>query len=234
MRGMNSELIVALDLPNEELVDATLRALPEAVRWYKVGLELFCTAGPAVLARLQQRDKRIFLDLKLHDIPNTVAAAVHAAAGHRVDLLTVHATGGAAMLKAAAEAAREHGTERPQIIAVTTLTSLSHRDLKAIGVERDVSEQAIALGRMALDCGIDGLVCSPLELEQLREAFGAEPILVTPGIRLADDQTDDQKRVSTPETAVRLGADYLVVGRSLLNAPDPRATAERMLQAIAG
>ncbi len=226
------ELIVALDVPRADDVEPIINTLPEAIGWYKVGLELFTAAGPQALEPLQRLNKNIFLDLKLHDIPNTVAAAVRAAMTYGVQLLTVHACGGRAMLKAAANAARDGGDKRPRIIAVTTLTSLSQDDLNEIGIERTLSDQAIALGRMALDSGVDGLVCSVLELERLRAELGPEPILVTPGIRLADDQVGDQKRVATPEEAARLGSNYLVVGRSLLHAPDPAATAQKMLSLI--
>ncbi len=228
MCGMKPELVVALDVPSAGDVEPVLTRLPDAIRWYKVGLELFTAAGPAVLDLLRRHGKHIFLDLKLHDIPNTVAAAVRSAARHRVDLLTVHALGGRAMLSAAAQAAAACETP-PRLIAVTTLTSLSDDDLKEAGIDRTVGDQAIALGRMALECGVDGLVCSVHELERLRATFGADPILVTPGIRLAEEQAGDQKRVATPEDAVRLGSNFLVVGRSLLNAADPRATAKSML-----
>lgn len=230
MHGMKPELIVALDVPRADAVEPIIAMLPDAIRWYKVGLELFTAAGPAVIDLLHRQGRHIFLDLKLHDIPNTVAQAVHSAALHHVDLLTVHAVGGRHMLAAAVQAASELGVNAPKLIAVTTLTSLSEDDLREVGIERAIGDQAIALGRMALECGVDGLVCSVHEVERLRAEFGPEPILVTPGIRLADDQMGDQKRVATPEEAVRLGSSYLVVGRSLLNAMDPRATAEEILK----
>ena len=226
---MKPQIIVALDVPGVEHVDPILDRLPDEIVWYKVGLELFTAAGPTVLERLQRRDKKIFLDLKLHDIPNTVAAAVRTATAHGVNLLTVHATGGRAMLTAAAEAAQSTGAAAPRLIAVTTLTSLAESDLRDIGVQRDVPEQAVALGQLAMACGIDGLVCSVHELAVLRAKLGATPVLVTPGIRLQADQTGDQKRVAGPEEAVRLGANFLVVGRSLLNAKDMQATARSFL-----
>ena len=220
-------------MPGADEVEGVLRRLPEEIRWFKVGLELFTAAGPAVLDSLRAAGKRIFLDLKLHDIPNTVAAAVRSAAGHRVDLLTVHATGGRAMLTAAARAAAECGDRAPRLIAVTTLTSLSVEDLQEVGIQRSIPDQSIALGRLALDSGLDGLVCSVHELSGLRTAFGPTPLLVTPGIRLAGDAVGDQKRVATPAEAARQGSSFLVVGRSLLNAPDPAATAQRILADLA-
>ncbi len=229
---MKSELIVALDVPSANQVERVIDQLPDEVRWYKVGLELFTAAGPTVIDLLRGRNKRVFLDLKLHDIPNTVASAVRAAAGHGVDLLTVHAAGGRAMLEAAADAARNTAGTAPRLIAVTTLTSLSQDDLQAIGIGRQIELQAEALGRLALDAGIDGLVCSVQEVERLRTAFGPDPVLVTPGIRLAGEHKGDQKRVATPEEAVRRGSNYLVMGRSLLNAADPHTTAQRVLRAM--
>lgn len=231
---MNADLIIALDVGNADEVPPILDRMPDEIRWYKVGLELYTASGAKALTELQRRNKRIFLDLKLHDIPNTVAGAVRAAARLGVHLLTVHATGGKAMLQAAAQAAHEAGDAAPKLIAVTTLTSLSNDDLRDIGVQRNIREQALALGDLALSCGMDGLVCSPLEVESLRERFGAPPLLVTPGIRLPEDDVGDQKRVATPGEAVRHGASFLVAGRSLLNAPDPRAAAERMLDAMRG
>ncbi len=231
---MKAELIIALDVGSADEIPAILDPLPDEIGWYKVGLELYTASGANALEELQRRRKKIFLDLKLHDIPNTVAGAVRSASQLGVHLLTVHATGGRAMLQAAARAAQEAGDRAPKLIAVTTLTSLSNDDLRDIGIQRNISEQALALGDLALSCGIDGLVCSPLELELLRERFGPDPILVTPGIRLPDDAVGDQKRVATPGEAVRHGSSFLVAGRSLLNAPDPRAAAERMLKAMWG
>lgn len=213
-------------------VQSTLDRLPESIRWYKVGLELFSATGPKVLDVLRQRNKHIFLDLKLHDIPNTVASAVRVISGYGVDLLTVHAQGGAGMLVAAADAAREASPHAPKLVAVTTLTSLAQEDLTAIGVQRALPDQAQALGELAIQSGIDGLVCSVHEARRLRDALGPDPLLVTPGIRLAGDAIGDQKRVATPTEAVRNGSDYLVVGRSLLNAPDPAAMASQFLAAL--
>ncbi len=229
---MKAEIIVALDVPSAVAAEEGVNQLGSAIGWYKVGLELFTAEGPMVLDVLRRHNKRIFLDLKLHDIPNTVASAVRAAAGHQVDLLTVHAVGGRAMLTAATTAARDSGSAAPKLIAVTTLTSLSADDLAETGISRNIGDQAVALGHLALSCGIDGLVCSVHELESLRAALGADPILVTPGIRLAGDQVGDQKRVSTPAEAVQKGSSYLVVGRSLLHAKDPVAVVKAMQESM--
>lgn len=229
----NAELAVALDVGSTDEIAAVLDQLPDPLRWFKVGLELYTAAGPAALHVLKERNKKIFLDLKLHDIPNTVAGAVRSASKLGVDLLTVHAVGGKAMLKAASDAAREAGDARLRLVAVTTLTSLAQDDLHDLGIQRTVAEQALALGKLAIENGIDGLVCSVHEAEALRNQFGLAPILVTPGIRLPGEGVGDQKRVATPDEAVRRGSSLLVVGRSLLQAPDPRATAERILAAMA-
>ena len=226
-----AELIVALDVPGIDAVGSVLDTLPAEVTTYKVGLELFASVGPAVLDLLAERDKRVFLDLKLHDIPNTVAGAIRSAAAHNVFMITVHAQGGRAMLNAAADAARQTDAN-PKLVAVTTLTSLDHADLKDLGVSRSLTEHTLALGQLAVDAGIDGLVCSALETAAFRKAIGSEPLLVTPGIRPANATTEDQKRIATPDKAVRSGADFLVVGRPILQAPDPAAAATTILSEI--
>lgn len=223
------EIIVALDFSSSDGMAPLLDQLPREVRFGKVGLELFTAEGPRALRLLRERDWRIFLDLKLHDIPHTAARAVRAAAAHGVDLLTVHAAGGRAMLEAAAEAAADIDGNRLQLVAVTTLTSLDEPDLREIGIERSLSAQALALAELALATGIDGVVTSVHEAPGLRERFGDGPLLVTPGIRLASDDTGDQKRVATPSMAVRAGATHLVIGRPITRAADPAAAARRLL-----
>jgi orotidine-5'-phosphate decarboxylase len=225
---MTPELIIALDVPSADAIPEVVNSLPEAVRFYKVGLELFVASGPEALTFLQKRGKRIFLDLKLHDIPRTVARAVASASGYGVSLLTVHAGGGRAMLSAAAEA-RPAGMN---IVAVTTLTSLDQSDLTELGVTRDIREHTVELGALAIACGIDGLVCSPLEIRAFRQRIGAEPVIVTPGIRPAGGDLGDQKRVATPAMAVADGASFLVVGRPILEATNPGLAAEQILQEI--
>ena len=229
---MKAQLIVALDVPGKAEAVAVLDRLPAAVSIFKVGLELFCAAGPGVLDPFHARQKKIFLDLKLHDIPRTVERAVQAAARHGVFMLTVHASGGAAMLRAAAEAARALGAQAPKIVAVTVLTSLNQQDLIDVGVQRTPGDQVLALARLALAAGVDGLVCSAQEVAALRQTLGPQPLLVTPGIRLPTDDIGDQKRVATPAAACRAGANYLVVGRPILESDDPAAAARRILQDI--
>lgn len=226
-------IILALDLPDATRIPAVAQSMPDPIRWYKVGLELFCREGPAALTYLQSRHARIFLDLKLHDIPRTVAQAVRACAALGIDLLTLHASGGRAMLEAAAEAAAACGEKRPRLLAVTVLTSLDAHDLNELGVTRSLSDHALALARLAMDAGIDGLVCSPHEAAALRAALGPAPLLVTPGIRLPGGAVGDQKRIATPGWAAKQGATHLVVGRAILDAPDPRAAAEAVLADLA-
>ncbi|MBI9020105.1 MAG: orotidine-5'-phosphate decarboxylase [Verrucomicrobia bacterium] len=227
---MNPALIVALDVPTLKEMEDALNRLPETIEWYKVGLEIFCAEGPAVLEPLKRRNKKIFLDLKLHDIPQTVANAVKTAASHGVNLLTVHAIGGRAMLEAAAKAARECDNP-PKIVAVTTLTSLGQDDFQDLGIERTISEQALALGELAISSGIDGLVTSAHEAGALRERF-PEALLVTPGIRMPDGDVGDQKRVATPAFAVQQGSTHLVVGRPIMQANDPSAVTAAILADI--
>lgn len=220
---MKPVLIVALDVPTLKEMEETLDRMPGCIEWYKVGLELFCAEGPAILAPLKKRNKKIFLDLKLHDIPRTVANAVKTAASHGVNLMTVHAIGGRAMLEAAAQAAREC-INPPKLVAVTTLTSLSQEDFSDLGIGRSVSDQALALGKLAIGAGIDGLVTSAHEAGALRAEF-PQALLVTPGIRMPGGDVGDQKRVATPSFAVQQGATHLVVGRPILQAGDPSSAA---------
>ena len=221
------EIIVALDVPNGEAMRATLARMPDSIGWYKVGLELFCSEGPSVLGPLQEQHKSIFLDLKLHDIPRTVGNAVKTAAEHGVNLMTVHAVGGLAMLEEAAAAAASCVCP-PKLVAVTTLTSLNQDDFSDLGVGRTVEEQAVALGDLAIRSGIDGLVTSAHEAYALRQAF-PEALLVTPGIRMPSGDVGDQKRVATPSYAVEQGATHLVIGRPIVQAADPVLAAAMML-----
>jgi orotidine-5'-phosphate decarboxylase len=230
---MSAEIIVALDIPSADLIKPTVQQLPPDISFFKVGLELFISEGAGSLSWLQENQKNIFLDLKLHDIPKTVSNAVKSAGKYSVKLLTVHACGGSAMLRAAADAAAEFGENRPQVVAVTTLTSLSQDDLTDIGVSRQLKDNTLRLAELALKSGVDGLVCSPLETEAFRKEFGPEPIIITPGVRPAGADVGDQKRVMTPGEASKAGANYLVIGRPILKADDPSAAAHGILKEIA-
>lgn len=218
------EQIVALDVPSAREAEIAVKKIGDAVSFYKVGLELFVADGPETLRMLRGEGKRIFLDLKLHDIPRTVARATASCLRFGADLLTIHAQGCAAMVAAAADAVREAGS-RTKILAVTLLTSLDASDLEALGVSRSVGEEVLALGRLAVGAGAHGVVCSPQEAAALRSALGSEAVLVTPGVRPAGADVGDQKRVATPGDAIRAGATHVVVGRPVLGAPDPRAAA---------
>ncbi len=226
------QLIVALDLPAAGGVPDLLRRLPASIAYFKIGLELFIADGPAALDALRRARKQVFLDLKLHDIPNTVRRAVSAAARHEIAMLTLHAGGGRAMLAAAAEAARESGPRAPLLLAVTTLTSLNAADLAEIGIGRNLQEQAMMLGALAVEAGAGGLVASVHETAMLRRKFGGGLRIVTPGIRPAGAAVQDQQRIATPAAAVGAGSDFLVVGRPILEAPDPGAAAEAILAEI--
>ena len=226
-----TSVIVALDVPRAADIEPLVKKIPDEIEWYKVGLELFISEGHQAIQILTNMGKQIFLDLKLHDIPRTVERAVHTASSHNVGLLTVHASGGPAMLQAAAEAAKACDNP-PLIVAVTALTSLDQSDLTALGVTRDIKEHARALGRLAIDSGIDGLVCSPHEAAALRSDLGPAPILVTPGIRMPEGDLGDQKRVATPADAVTAGSNFLVVGRPIVQADDPQQASARILESM--
>ena len=225
-------LVVALDVPSAKAATELVNRLEGACQWFKVGLELFTAAGPAVLEPLVARGHSVFLDLKFHDIPSTVAGAVRSAAAWGVRMMTVHAAGGPAML-AAARAALDGVSNPPQLLAVTVLTSMDAAQLSAAGITRSPAEQVELLARMALDAGIRGFVCSPQEVAALRALTGPEGVLVVPGIRPAGAGAQDQKRIATPSDAIRDGASYLVVGRPITQAPNPAAAAVAILAEMA-
>ena len=218
-------LIVALDFPDSRAALALVDRLEGAVRWFKVGLELYIAEGNYLVAELQRRGFSVFLDLKLHDIPNTVASAVRAAARLGVNMLTVHAAGGPEMLAAAAES----GDTGLTLLAVTVLTSMDAAQLEATGVRGSAAAQVERLATMAFAYGIRGFVCSPAEVAGLRRRLGSEPLLVIPGIRPEGAAIGDQRRVATPAAAMASGASYLVVGRPITRAVDPGAAARAIL-----
>ena len=218
-------IIVPLDFPDAEAALALAARLDPALCRVKVGKELFVASGPSVVARLQERGFEVFLDLKFHDIPTTVAGACRAAARLGVWMVNVHASGGEAMLHAA-RAALSAASRPPLLIGVTILTSLGDAELERIGLSGGAAENVERLARLARDCGLDGVVCSALEAPRLRSTLGADFRLVTPGIRLEGDAPGDQSRVVTPREAVRLGADYLVIGRPITGARDPAGVLE--------
>lgn len=224
-------LAVALDFPSARLALDLVDRLDGSCLWFKVGMELYYAAGNSLVETLRDRGFNIFLDLKLHDIPNTVAGAVRSATQAGASLLTIHAAGGPAMMSAAAEAAAAPGA--PRLLAVTVLTSMDAAELAAVGVSASPAEQVLRLARLAKDAGIDGLVCSAEEVGALRAELGEEAILVIPGIRPSGSEVGDQKRVATPRAAIERGASMLVVGRPITRAANPAQAAKSILEEIA-
>ena len=220
-RALGPRIVIALDFPSAEQALAMAARIDPARCRVKVGMELFTAAGPVVLEKLHRLGFEVFLDLKFHDIPNTVAGACRAAASNGVWMLNVHACGGRRMLEAARDALGDRA-DRPLVIAVTVPTSMDRGDLAGVGVTAALSDHVRSLAQLAHDCGVDGIVCSAADLGSLRESFDSGFVRVTPGIRLASDP-GDQRRVATPGDAVRAGAHYLVIGRPVTRAPDPLA-----------
>lgn len=214
------EIILALDVESRSKARSILKATGEQLKWVKVGLQSYLRDGPDLLSEIAGMGKRIFLDLKLHDIPNTMSKAMESLSSLPIDMLTVHATAGPDALS---KCSKEAKTMMPEVtlLAVTVLTSMDKGNLAAIGVDSPVEVQVIKLATLASESGIGGVVCSPLELEILRPALPPETKLVTPGIRPSGSDHGDQKRIMTPSQAHRAGADYLVIGRPILAAPEP-------------
>jgi len=228
-----TRVIVALDFPHEGPAQNLVDRLDPARCRLKVGKELFTRLGPGFVERLQRRGFEVFLDLKFHDIPNTVAAACAAAADLGVWMVNVHCSGGASMIAAARERI-ESSLHRPLLIGVTVLTSLDAGDLAAIGCPGDPAERVLRLATLGKDAGLDGVVCSPREAAAVRSACGPGFLLVTPGVRPAGADSGDQKRVMTPIEAVAAGADYLVIGRPITAALDPLAALEAIEHELSG
>ena len=234
---MRNPIIVALDVPSVETALKLAEELAPVAGGFKVGSELFTSAGPEMVRRLRGMGAPVFLDLKFHDIPNTVAKAVAAAVQLDVQMLTVHTLGGTEMLNAAEQAAQEGGrrlghTTPPLVLGVTVLTSLGGSALSEIGLDPNVGRQVCRLANMAIKAGLRGLVCSPREVAEVRQIVPPSTQLVTPGIRAEGDPADDQKRTLTPREALSLGADWLVIGRPICAADKPRAAAERILASL--
>lgn len=230
---MSARILLALDTPDIATAVAQVRAVGAAIDGVKLGLEFFIANGPAGVGRVQQEGRALFLDLKLHDIPNTVAGAVRSALPLKPLLLTVHAGGGPAMLRAACDAAAAAREARPLVIAVSVMTSLDDDDLVAVGQVPPVGDQVRRLAALAQAQGCDGLVCSAHEIARLRQDCGPAFKLVVPGLRPASGDVADQKRVMTPGEAARLGADFLVIGRPITAASDPAAAARAIRREIA-
>ena len=231
---LRRQLILALDYPYVQEAIAMIHKVRPAVTHYKVGLELYSATGGDLFHYFNDEELDFFVDLKFHDIPNTVAQAVRRIMPHRPTLMTVHAFGGMKMLRAAADAKNEHehGTHT-KLVAVTVLTHHTDQEMPGLGVERSVSDQAKRLAELAQKSGVDGVVCSAHEAETLRDLCGEDFVLVCPGIRPAGAAANDQSRIMTPKQALETGADYLVVGRPIRNADDPKLAAEAILSEMA-
>jgi orotidine-5'-phosphate decarboxylase len=231
--SLRQRIIVPLDVPNLNAAIELIDRLPDVTFW-KVGLELFVSTGAQIIQVLKEREKRVFLDLKFHDIPNTVAGACRSAAGYGVDLLTVHATVGKPALTAAmvavAEGAAGAGVKPPQVIAITLLTSLNSRELAFdLHIPLELPEYALKMALLAQDSGLNGVVCSPHEVADLRRSCRSGFIFVCPGVRPKWATKGDQQRTLTPSQAITAGADYLVIGRPITAAPDPRSAWQRII-----
>jgi len=219
------KIIIALDVSSREEALTLVRELKDT-RIFKVGLQLFTAEGPSLIRELQEQKKEVFLDLKLHDIPNTVAGAVRMGARYGLFMMTLHASGGKEMMAGAVQAAREEadrmGSEPPLLLAVTVLTSLRSDNLRELGISSDTIGQVKRLAGLARQAGIKGIVCSPQEIETVKREFGRDLAIVAPGIRPRWAAAQDQKRIMIPSEAIRMGADYLVIGRPITKAPSPR------------
>jgi len=231
------KICLALDVDNEKKAFELVEELKDYVGVFKVGKELFTSVGPDIVKGINNIGGKVFLDLKYHDIPNTVAKAGEAATELGVFMFNIHASGGKAMMEATIEAVRNKATAlgrtRPLIIAVTILTSIDQETLnKEVKIAGDVKDQVVHLAKLAQEAGLDGVVCSPQEIKAIREACGKDFVIVTPGVRPDWSTADDQKRITTPKQAIEAGADYLVIGRPIRNANDRVAAAKRILEEI--
>lgn len=230
----DDRLIVALDVSTMDAMKSIVSSLGDSVSFYKVGMELFYAEGDQTVRYLQENGKQVFLDLKLHDIPNTVAHGVSSLTRLGANLITIHGQGGPVMMKAAAEAARESaeklGIERPKLLAITVLTSFDDESWTSIGGQLPIADQVIRLAKLAKESGMDGVVCSALEAKMIREACGPDFLIVTPGIRPSFAATNDQKRIATPASALQDGASRLVIGRPITQAENPQEAVRLIIE----
>ena len=233
---MQNPIIAALDVPTVQQALELAQQLAPVVGAFKIGKELFTSAGPDIVRRVRDTGASVFIDLKFHDIPNTVAKAVAAAVRLDVQMLTIHASGGSEMMRAAEQAAQQTaaqlGRPAPLVLGVTVLTSQDSNTLAELGGETDVAKQVERLALLAAKSGLRGLVCSPLEIVALRRILPPQMQLVTPGIRTGAEKADDQKRTLTPREAINAGANWLVIGRPITAAANPRASAESILASL--
>jgi len=233
---VREKLIVALDVKSFDEAKRIVDILYPHVKIFKVGSKLFTSCGPEIIKAIHKKGGEVFLDLKFHDIPNTVSGSVESAAQLGVFMLTVHTLGGSLMLKEAAESAmrsaRKFNTRKVKIVGVTVLTSMDNKDLRGVGISRDLKKEVISLAKLAKKQGLDGIVASAAEAKHIRKVTGKNFIIITPGIRPSGAAKDDQKRIVTPKDAIRNGASYIVVGRPIIEAKNPRAATIGILKEI--
>jgi orotidine-5'-phosphate decarboxylase len=236
VKKIKNPIIAALDVPTAEAALKLAAQIAPAVGAFKIGKELFVAAGPDIVKKIRALGAAVFLDLKFHDIPNTVAKAVAAATKLEVQMLTIHTSGGGEMMRAAEKSAQDTaqtlGLTTPLVLGVTVLTSSTNETLAEIGCAADTEKQVLRLAQLAVNSGLRGLVCSPLEIAVLRKMLPAHIQLVTPGIRTGAEKADDQKRTLSPRAAMAAGASWLVIGRPIYAAENPRAAAEQILESI--
>ena len=229
-------MILALDTPSLERTEELLKELQGFITFYKIGFELFTAHGWKAVELVRKYEARVFLDLKLHDIPNTAAKTIAVVCQHQIDMVNVHALGGFEMMKRVHETVQacvKLGQPRPIVIAVTVLTSLTNDILKnELGISRSVDKEVIALATLVKQSGLNGVVSSPQEIELLRKELPKDFVIVTPGIRMDDGSKDDQKRICTPKDAFNAGADYIIIGRPITEDPAPRLKAEAILKTL--
>jgi len=233
---MKDRIVVALDVPGRDSALRLVEQLSGLVGMFKIGSQLFTAEGPGLVREIVGAGERVFLDLKFHDIPNTVASAAESASRLGVSIFNVHALGGGEMMRAAADSVKDRGIlwmTRPAVLGVTVLTSMDESNLAEVGVNTDMNSEVVRLATLARDSGLDGVVASPREIRLIREFVASEGfIILTPGIRPAGSATGDQKRTATPLDAIRDGADFLVIGRAITSSDNPRAVAQRLLDEI--
>ena len=228
---MKEKVLLVLDVSSREEAMKLVRPLYEHVGMFKVGMQLFTAEGPSLVREIVDLGGKVFLDLKFHDIPNTVCHGVLEAAKLGVSLMTIHAAGGRVMMETVAKQLQDKfGDRKPMVVAVTVLTSLNDAELVEVGIARPMAQQVVAMAKLAEECGMAGVVCSPQEIQLVRRAAGPDFKIVTPGIRMPGQSADDQQRLATPREALTAGADYIVVGRAVTAAPDPRKALEALVE----
>lgn len=232
--NLYEKVIIALDTPDEHKALNLVKTLKHKVNYFKVGLELFCFAGPSIVQKIVDQGCKVFLDLKFHDIPNTAAGAVSSSIKTGASMINLHALGGRKMMEEAKEAAIKISSKlqipKPIILAVTVLTSLSDEDLLELNIQKNTRDQVVSLAKLTKESGLDGVVASPLEIKDIREAVGEDFKIVTPGVRPTWAEKKDQKRVMTPKKALEQGADFIVIGRPVTAANDPKVALDKIFE----